>query len=548
MSAVPAHTPPRMQTLLQGMGRIPGQISARQTANCSPNGRTRLGGRVSRRALLALALLTLGLGALDINIGVAYAVNPPTIKKVTPDVGRGTGGTSVSINGRNFTEATSVKFGSTEAISFTLNSPTRITALSPAGSGTVDVTVTTPAGTNAPNVADHFTYLPFVTEVSPISGPVGGGTTVSITGVAFSGASVVKFGAIEASSFFVNSATSITAVSPVEAAAGRVPVTVTTPEGISPHSAKDTFNFTPTITKVSPSTGPPAGGTSVTISGTGFAVGQTATLIKFGPRRALSAKCATTTECTAVTPELLPEQRFWGTVRVSATVHGEVSPTTPADQFDYHGLYIRGLLDGEDVRLPNGTAPVWLRVSVAGPEDLKCYLYAVADIAANGEATDEIDAGYIGADYVRDNFDCNAWFGWFPALFKLRINFDETATIEGEGSMGVRTPYGCVYEAGGMSGRLLEGSRLELGVEAMFTLTRNEPQEHAENELFDVNSEIEFLEETAQTVEVKEELEKLRALKVKLEQQLAEAEQQCSKTSRVSMWVEGEQNEVEYVR
>jgi hypothetical protein len=57
-----------------------------------------------------------------------------------------------------------------------------------------------------------------VTKVVPKMGPVGGGTTVTITGTDLSGAAAVKFGSISASSFTVNSATSITAVSPAELA------------------------------------------------------------------------------------------------------------------------------------------------------------------------------------------------------------------------------------------------------------------------------------------------------------------------------------------
>src|SRR6266852_3611526 len=43
--------------------------------------------------------------------------------------------------------------------SFTVNSDTKITATSPAGSGTVDMTVTTPNGTSATGAADQFTYI-----------------------------------------------------------------------------------------------------------------------------------------------------------------------------------------------------------------------------------------------------------------------------------------------------------------------------------------------------------------------------------------------------
>ena len=56
--------------------------------------------------------------------------------------------------------------------------------------------------------------IPTVTGISPTSGPVAGGTTVTITGTGFTGATAVMFGTTGATSYTVVSATSITAVSP----------------------------------------------------------------------------------------------------------------------------------------------------------------------------------------------------------------------------------------------------------------------------------------------------------------------------------------------
>jgi hypothetical protein len=85
-------------------------------------------------------------------------VRPPTLTAITPQEGPQAGGTSVSITGTSLTGTSAVKFGATGAMSFTVNSPTSITAVSPAGSGTVDVTVTTAGGTTPTSAADHFTY------------------------------------------------------------------------------------------------------------------------------------------------------------------------------------------------------------------------------------------------------------------------------------------------------------------------------------------------------------------------------------------------------
>jgi IPT/TIG domain len=103
------------------------------------------------------------------------------------------------------------------------------------------VTVTTAGGTNQTSPADRFTYGPTVSKVEPNHGSPSGGITVSITGTGFTGATAVKFGSTKAASFTVNSATSITAVSPKAMGALRVDVTVTTPAGTRPTSPADQF-------------------------------------------------------------------------------------------------------------------------------------------------------------------------------------------------------------------------------------------------------------------------------------------------------------------
>jgi predicted outer membrane repeat protein len=68
-----------------------------------------------------------------------------------------TPGQSVTINGSGFTFATAVKFGSTPATSFVVNSDTKITAVAPAGSGAVHITVTNADGTSATVTNDQVT-------------------------------------------------------------------------------------------------------------------------------------------------------------------------------------------------------------------------------------------------------------------------------------------------------------------------------------------------------------------------------------------------------
>jgi acetyl esterase/lipase len=171
---------------------------------------------------------------------------------------------------------------------------------------------------------------PTVAKLKPAKGPVTGGISVTITGTNFTGATAVKFGATNAASFVAKSATSLTAVSAPEAA-GKVDVTVTTPAGTSSISSKDHFSFTPTVTGLSPNSGAKAGGTSVTVTGTGFALGATATIFRFGSTKGTSVNCTSTTTCTVVSPT-----HEVGTVDVKAAVNKVTSvKNAPADQFTY---------------------------------------------------------------------------------------------------------------------------------------------------------------------------------------------------------------------
>jgi hypothetical protein len=84
--------------------------------------------------------------------------------------------------------------------------------------------------------------LPSVTKLKPKSGHAVGGTTVTIAGTGFTAGAIVRFGAIPAGEVTVNSATSITALSP-PGTIGSVDVTVTTAAGTSPTGKKDIFKY-----------------------------------------------------------------------------------------------------------------------------------------------------------------------------------------------------------------------------------------------------------------------------------------------------------------
>jgi photosystem II stability/assembly factor-like uncharacterized protein len=80
------------------------------------------------------------------------------ITGLSPTEGPETGGTSVRISGSGFTGATQVLFEGFGATGMTVDNDAQITAVSPAGSGTVDVLVATPGGTSPPSAAAKFRY------------------------------------------------------------------------------------------------------------------------------------------------------------------------------------------------------------------------------------------------------------------------------------------------------------------------------------------------------------------------------------------------------
>lgn len=113
----------------------------------------------------------------------------------------------------------------------------------------------------------------------------------------------MTFGGTSATNVTVTNSTTMTAVTPAHAA-GAVNVVVTNPDGQSGTKASG-FTYTtpqppaPTVTGVSPNTGPGAGGTSVTISGTNFVSGAT---VSFGGVAASNVNVTSGTSISAVTP------------------------------------------------------------------------------------------------------------------------------------------------------------------------------------------------------------------------------------------------------
>jgi IPT/TIG domain len=164
--------------------------------------------------------------ANGLNQGVLYRLDnaaPPSVLLTTVS---GTAGQTVQILAGGLTGTSKVKFGSATA-RFHVVSDTFLTATVPNNGTTGLVSVTTRSRTLVSN--RKFFVLPVISSFTPTSGPVGTQVIINIVGTGLLGATQVKFGSVKATSFTVNSATSITASVLSGSVTGKV--SVTTPGG-----------------------------------------------------------------------------------------------------------------------------------------------------------------------------------------------------------------------------------------------------------------------------------------------------------------------------
>jgi hypothetical protein len=224
----------------------------------------------------------------------------PTITSVIPSTGPPSGGTQVTITGTNFRGPVRVLFDIGDGnpreafVNQSAVTSTQIVTVTPSINLTTgqtkaaDVIVITQAGTAAEQrvvKAQGFTYqnavlTPVIRTVQPTSGPIGGGTRVTIIGDAFQQPVQVFFGAAEAQVISVTFDTIIvmsprasdTSSNGSGVVTGPVAVVVRNIASNTTGSSPVQFRYTPKmqITTVGPTEGPFTGGTRIRIDGVGF--------------------------------------------------------------------------------------------------------------------------------------------------------------------------------------------------------------------------------------------------------------------------------------
>jgi hypothetical protein len=234
-------------------------------------------------------------------------VTPPTpptpdtsasITSITPTTGKPAGGDIVTINGKNFVSPVRVLFdlgsGVTREAQVVSVSATQIQVISPpvdlgASLQTMAATIILINNVGSPNEAritgSTFTYqavilTPKITTISPASGPIDGGTRVTVFGEGFQAPVQVFFGSAEAQVINVTFS-QIIVMSPTArdtfpdgsaTVTGPVPIKIININSAKTSNVDISFRYTPKmqITAMGPTQGLYTGGTRVTIDGIGF--------------------------------------------------------------------------------------------------------------------------------------------------------------------------------------------------------------------------------------------------------------------------------------
>jgi hypothetical protein len=345
---------------------------------------------------------------------ITYTFNPaPTLSSVSPSTGPLNGGASVIVSGSNFLPGARLTVGGVSATNLA-TTPGSISATTPPGAaGPANVVVTNPDGQSVTATAGY-SYAqpaPTVAGITPASGSVKGGTSVTLTGANFLNSSVT-FGGVAAKVTSVT-ATTITATAPACPTTGAVGVTVTNSDGQN-STLSGGFDYvaagpTPTVTSISSTSGPTSGGANVTIRGTNFVTGAT---VMFGNAFATDVTVASSTSITATTP---PQPAGPSNVTVT-NPDGQSVASLGSISLLPNGGFENGAVDWKFVGSGSGTVVVDPVNAESGNN------YALVTSAAGGPGT------YYATDSSNNN-------QYFPVTTGDVINYGGGAfRLSGDGS------------------------------------------------------------------------------------------------------------------
>lgn len=206
--------------------------------------------------------------------GFKFQLPPPIISGISPNSGFASQSTNVTITGTGFQQGAQVAI---------VNSSYACTNVTVAVGGT-SITCTVPSNRVGPanvvvtNPDDQrdidqggFAYLPpnpTITSVTPATGSIAGGTSITVAGTGFVAGAAVSIGGQSCTNVVVASPLSLTCVT-ASGSQGGAEVAVTNPNGQAGANSSS-FSYVipaPDVTSIQPAGGDVSGGTTVTVGG-----------------------------------------------------------------------------------------------------------------------------------------------------------------------------------------------------------------------------------------------------------------------------------------
>jgi len=247
----------------------------------------------------------------------------PSIDSVSPPSGPSAGGTLIAIAGANYQPLATVTVGGAACAVQGTVTATSLQCITAAGTvGPATIVVVNPDSQNGQKV-NAFTYAaPTVSTVSPTQGPTAGGTLVTITGQFFHASATASVGGTNCPLSGSVAADGLSLKCTTPTGSGTVSVAVRNPDAQTGTKANAfTFVPPPTVSSITPTSGPTRGGVAITIAGSAF---SSPTVRVAGSVVSLSSSTSTSL---VLTP---PSRTSTGGVTVAVTNgDGQAAATTP---------------------------------------------------------------------------------------------------------------------------------------------------------------------------------------------------------------------------